>query len=29
MNQISAELAELLLGSGDHAANLRPLVGQR
>jgi hypothetical protein len=29
MNQISAELAELLLGSGDHAGNLRPLVGQR
>src|SRR5277367_2958015 len=29
MNQISAKLAELLLGSGDHAGNLGPLVGQR
>jgi hypothetical protein len=27
MNQISAKLAELLLGSGDHASNLGPLVG--
>src|SRR5277367_4341373 len=29
MNQISAKLAELLLGSGDHASDLGPLVGQR
>ena len=29
MNQISAKLAELLLGSGDNAGNLGPLVGQR
>jgi hypothetical protein len=29
MNQISAKLAELLLGSGDHTGNLGPLVGQR
>ena len=29
MNQISAKLAELLLGSGDHAGNLGALVGQR
>ena len=29
MNQISAILAELLLGAGDHAGNLGPLVGQR
>src|SRR5271169_1225194 len=29
MNQISARLVELLLGSGDHAGNLGPLVGQR
>jgi hypothetical protein len=29
MNQISAKLAELLLGSSDHAGNLGPLVGQR
>jgi hypothetical protein len=29
MNQISAKLAELLLGSGDHTGNLDPLVGQR
>src|SRR5271155_4428918 len=29
MNQISAKLAELLLGSVDHAGNLGPLVGQR
>src|ERR1700722_10338302 len=29
MNQISAKLAELLLGSGDHTGNLSPLVGQR
>jgi hypothetical protein len=29
MNQISAKLAELLLGAGDHAGNLGPLVGQR
>ena len=27
--RISAKLAELLLGSGDHAGNLGPLVGQR
>src|SRR5580704_16251083 len=29
MSQISAKLAELLLGSGDHSGNLGPLVGQR
>jgi hypothetical protein len=29
MSQISAKLAELLLGSGDNAGNLGPLVGQR
>jgi hypothetical protein len=29
MNQISAKLAELLLGSGDHTGSLGPLVGQR
>src|SRR5580704_19715690 len=29
MSQISAKLAELLLGSGDHTGNLGPLVGQR
>ena len=30
MNQISAKLAELLLGSGDHTGNLgSSLVGQR
>jgi hypothetical protein len=26
---VPAKLAELLLGSGDHAGNLGPLVGQR
>ncbi|HTD53818.1 MAG TPA: hypothetical protein VK670_00445 [Silvibacterium sp.] len=29
MSQVGAELADLLLGSGDHAGNLGPLVGQR
>jgi hypothetical protein len=29
MNQISAKLADLLLGSGDHTGNLGPLVGER
>jgi hypothetical protein len=29
MNQIGAKLAELVLGAGDHAGNLGPLVGQR
>jgi hypothetical protein len=28
MNQISTKLAELRLGSGDHAGNHCPLVGQ-
>src|SRR5271163_3490180 len=28
MNQISAKLAKLLLGSGDHTGNFGPLVGQ-